>query len=119
MSVEPHIDPDFARGVAESLREAFDPDTMMFQLLKQIQAEQRVLQTTVTELKEKMIRWEAVVSDVSGLKNELAEVKKELQSLKEEKQRRAGMQWLFEWTVKYVPWLAAAAASVWAIKSEG
>jgi len=106
-----HPDPDVLAGITNALKDAYSPDRILFQLLEQIQAEQRVTHAVVTELKEKMIRWEAVVNDVASLKAEIA-------ALKEEKQRRAGMQWIIEWTIRYLPWLAAAAASVWAIKSE-
>lgn len=118
MSVSESVDPDFAAGVRHSLQEAFDPERVLYQLLKQIQAEQRVLQASMTEMKETMIRWEAVVADVGSLKDEIKDLKKEIATLKEEKQQRAGMRWLMEWSAKYVPWLAAAAASIWAIRGE-
>ena len=109
-------DPDALAGVSEALKEAYSPDRILFQILQQIQSEQRVTHGVVNELKEKMIRWEAVVNDVADLKKEITALKDEIKDLREEKQQRAGMKWLIEWTVRYIPWLAAAAASVWALK---
>lgn len=72
-------------------------------------AAMREMRDAVGEMKDKMVRWEERIKKIDKLE---AEVK----LLLEEQQRRAGMQWLVEWVAKYVPWLAAAAAAVWALR---
>jgi hypothetical protein len=69
------------------------------------------LHIDVRQMRETMVRHEE-----HGAK--LKELEAEVAALKAERDRRAGMQWLVEWVAKYVPWLAAAAAAVWAIKSQ-
>jgi hypothetical protein len=84
----------------------------------------REMQGDVRSMSERMIRVEERVDKIKDLdqdvvklrEEDLAAVKKELQELKDEKQRRVGMQWLVEWVGKFFPWLAAVAAGVWAMK---
>jgi hypothetical protein len=111
-------DPDFKEAISQALQTSFGPERMIYMMLNQIHAEMRVLSTTVGTLRDHMIRSEQLEQNVVDLKTEVGDLKKEVTTLKEEKQRRAGMQWLFEWTAKYVPWLAAGVASVWALKSQ-
>lgn len=70
----------------------------------------------LTGMKEQMIRWEAHVAKVVTLEATVAVQGGEIATLKAERERRAGMQWLVEWVAKYIPWLVAAAAAVWALR---
>ncbi len=84
------------------------------------QRESNKLMTAVKDdlasVREQMIRWEAHVAKVATLEATVLTLATEITQLKSERDRRAGMQWLVEWIGKYVPWLAAAAAAVWALK---
>lgn len=86
------------------------------QLMRDVRTEMGSVRTEMGGVREQVIRWEIHVKTIEGLTGEVAGLKTEIANLKEEQQRRAGMQWLIEWVAKYIPWLAAAAAAVWAIR---
>jgi hypothetical protein len=74
------------------------------------------VQRGIHQIEIQLVRFEGFAAKLDKFETQLDEVEKDISALKEEKQRRAGMQWLVEWTAKFIPWLAAAAAAVWAIR---
>lgn len=77
--------------------------------LRDFSRSQHELSARVGTLSDQMIRWESSTTRIE-------ELEKNLKVLIEEQQRRAGMQWLVEWVAKYIPWLIAVAAAVFALK---
>jgi hypothetical protein len=68
------------------------------------------LQTDVVSMRERMA---LIAPELETIKRHETEIKE----LREKEQRRAGMQTLVEWVGKFFPWLAAAAAGLWALKT--
>lgn len=101
-----------ARGQSEMMMPVASDQALnliIVHALRDNAAAMREMRDTVGEMKDKMVRWEAHVKKLDA-------IEVDVKLLMDEKQRRAGMQWLVEWVAKYVPWLAAAAAAVWALR---
>lgn len=89
----------------------------MMTTLRSVQEQQNGAMLQLSKLQSGLHSIDVRLTGLDVLRREVDDLKRQVAAMAEEKHQRRGMILLMEWCSKHLPWLFAAAAAVWALRT--